>query len=337
LRGLEVSEGENRTRLALHFASLPAYRILNQGESGEALVIIFDQVLYNPALVIPELSGLLRQISLVPQEGALKLLVEMGPGAQLETVQGGGSAATGYRLTIEFTPKSELQPVAPVVERTETPKRKEVPARAVAAAPASVDPGGVSKTGQLRSQDRILYERGMKQVQQQKLSAAEANFTQVLLLNPHHQQARLQLVALLLQRTQADQAERILKDGLDLDAANSQLRKAYVRLLLERQQTQVAIELLSRAPLPQMADDLEYHALLAGLLQDAGDFEQSADIYRRLLQLHPRRPLWWLGLGVALEQMTDREGAKEAYRQALRLPGLRSDLQQFASGRIDLL
>jgi tetratricopeptide (TPR) repeat protein len=340
LISLNVSQTETSARLELQFSNLRGYHIQPQVKKEDPLAIVFEHVRSNPDLLIPELSGVLQQISLVPQENALKLLIQMSSFVQVRGIQGDDLESESYELALDFVEIPVSKQVShnggAVEEQSQMLKNvavQETTQRTEAVVADVFERQAEKKI----PKDLLAYEQGQTLLRQQKFSAAEASFGLALSINPRHSQARLQLITLLLQRAQMDKAEQLVKDGLTHDPTNFELRKMYARMLLERQQTQLAVELLNRIPQPQMANDLEYYALLAGLLQDAEDFSQSADIYRRLLQLRPRQALWWLGLGVALEQISEREKAQEAYRQALSLPGLRQDLQQFVSERIELL
>ncbi len=330
LTGMDIRESATGTALLLQFAATPTYQIVQTGEGGRPLVLIFDQLRSAPDLIIPELAGLIHQVSMVPQADALKLLVDTDALAALMGIQGEQAADGTYLLSIDFQP--ETPPSAQQGKVAEKQAMTELVATVVVEnLPA------VQNAARVTPQGKSAHELGIQQLKENKLLAAESSFTQELLRNPEHVEARLQLFALLVQRSRLDQAEQVVREGLALDGKEYRLRKAYARLLVERQQGQSAIDLLVQRPLPTVAEDLEYFALLAGLLQDRGDYRQASGIYQQLLQVRPQQAIWWMGLGVSLEQSGDRKGAFEAYRQAQRLPGLRSDLQQFVSNRIELM
>ncbi len=331
LTGMDIRESAEGTVLLMDFAVTPTYQIVQAGEGSRPLVLIFDQLRSSPDLIIPEIQGLIRQVSMVPQADALKLLVDTDAQADLIGIQGEQAADGTYLLSIVFQSGTTVA----VAQQNKVAEVKAVTAPAV---PAVVVPlPEVQNAARVTPQGKSAYELGLQQLKESKLLAAESSFAQELLGNPQHVEARLQLFALLVQRSRLDQAEQVVREGLALDGQEYRLRKAYARLLVERQQVQSAIDLLVQRPLPAVAEDLEYFALLAGLLQDRGDFIQASGIYQQLLQVRPQQAIWWLGLGVSLEQSGDRSGALDAYRRAQRLPGLRNDLQQFISSRIELM
>src|SRR5579885_3546730 len=81
------------------------------------------------------------------------------------------------------------------------------------------------------------------------------------------------------------------------------------RVCCQTGETGKAIELLTRdAPSP--ADDPDYHALLAALLQRAGRHGDAIVSYRRLLSVRPQNGLWWMGLGISLSASGQRQQAR---------------------------
>lgn len=66
-----------------------------------------------------------------------------------------------------------------------------------------------------------------------------------------------------------------------------------------------------------------YLALLAGLYQRSGRYQEAATLYRRLLTSIGDRPAYWLGFALAQDSLNQPQTAKQAY---LRLAGY-SDLQ----------
>ncbi|QLF92455.1 hypothetical protein HW090_04280 [Pseudomonas sp. ABC1] len=114
-----------------------------------------------------------------------------------------------------------------------------------------------------------------------------------------------------------------------------------LRLLLARGQllagdTAAALATLKQNP-PALAADTAYHALLAALYQQVGDWRGSAASYQALVALRPVQGTWQLGLAIALEQL-DRPGeAGRHYRLALQGQGLDDSARRFANERAGAL
>jgi tetratricopeptide (TPR) repeat protein len=68
--------------------------------------------------------------------------------------------------------------------------------------------------------------------------------------------------------------------------------------------------------LAQAQRDEDYRALLAAVQHKQGAYESSANQYRRLLGDFGERPVYWLGLALALDAQGEYSSAVEAYRRA---------------------
>jgi MSHA biogenesis protein MshN len=122
-----------------------------------------------------------------------------------------------------------------------------------------------------------------------------------------------------------------------LNPENSELRKLYARLMLNDQRFAAAIQLLKAEPVPQVANDLEYHALLAALFQESKQFEEAGRVYGLLVQARPQSALWWMGLAISQEQLGNSGQASDAYQRALNLPGLSPELENYIQSRLLVL
>ena len=76
-------------------------------------------------------------------------------------------------------------------------------------------------------------------------------------------------------------------------------------------------------------------ATLAPLYQRQSRYEESARVYRRLVELAPGQSSNWLGLAVSLEALNRQEEAVVAYKRALLNGNLSTVLQQYAEQRIN--
>ena len=67
--------------------------------------------------------------------------------------------------------------------------------------------------------------------------------------------------------------------------------------------------------------------------EGAGHAEAAA-AYRRVLQIAPKRAVWWMGLGLSLEALGDRARALQAYGRAQRLGTLTGEVRSFVDARV---
>ncbi|MEZ3186444.1 tetratricopeptide repeat protein [Pseudomonas sp. LM13] len=112
---------------------------------------------------------------------------------------------------------------------------------------------------------------------------------------------------------------------------------AELRMLLGRAQLLGGDKAAALATLeqnsPAVAANPGYHALLAALRQQVGDWSGSAALYRQLVALQPQQAAWQLGLAIALEQLDQPTQAAERYQLAVRGQGLDGNARRFAAER----
>ena len=351
LLDVEVTESDQSATVFLHFSDLPEYR-LEQGvpiEKQSKLVISFSEVELDGNLEIPELAGkLLTGISLRPQQKRLQLLVDLSAQSEVGSYELKGNNDRGYTLQID------IQQITPLI--SSTPKKPQIqkelpaePAKEVESEPVKKttevasdttqkdDISHLSRSTNRLSPDRQAYQSGLEQMRQGQFAIAERSFATALEINPANVQARVQLISALQQQNKMEQAQAQMREGLTHTPMSLQLRKMYSRYLLSKKLNHEAIEVLQTRPLPTVAQDPEYHALLAALLQETGQFNTAAQVYADLLQLRPETALWWFGFAVSVDQAGDFEQARNAYRRALALPGLSVDVQKYIHNRLQVL
>jgi len=332
LSELTVTKEVGHTSLNISFSRIPQYRMVEHGSGDAVLVISFNQVRLKENFAFPSSAeSLINRLSFVPKKGQLDLLVDLAPEGRIESSQLIAVNPHLYRLVVDFVSVPLPQesaivsaPATPVPHVVEEKEREKSIAK-------------TSKKIQPVAREKQAFQAGMEQLRTGQLTAAEASFTQALLVKPEFLQARLTLVSLLQQKKQFAKAEKSLQQGLKLFPDSSELRKAYARQLLHEQHQQQAIDILKEIPLPPLSSDLEYHALLAAALQAVGEYRSSSAIYAQLVKLRPQKALWWMGMAVSLEQSGYRGEARTAYRKAMSLPGLRPDLQNYIQERLQAL
>ena len=332
LSDLTVTKDAGHTSLNISFSRLPQYRMVEHGSGGAVLVISFNQVRLKENFAIPSSAeSLINRLSFVPKKEQLDLLVDLAPEGHIESSQLIEVNPHLYRLVVDFV--SDTSPREPVtVSAPATPVPHVVDEKESGKSIAKT-----SKKIQPVAREQQAFQSGMVQLRAGQLTAAEASFTQALLVKPEFLQARLTLVSLLQQKKEFAKAEKYLQQGLKLFPESAELRKAYARQLLHEQHQQQAIDVLKEIPLPPLSDDLEYHALLAAALQAVGEYRSSSAIYAQLVKLRPQNALWWLGMAVSLEQGGYRGEARNSYQKAMSLPGLRPDLRDYIQERLQAL
>jgi len=224
--------------------------------------------------------------------------------------------------------------VEPVTADNRRPT-KTPPAQPAKRADREVSPARPAVHLNPHQQARLAFRRAVGLLDRGDDRAAEAQLRRALSLEAGLTGARVQLVALLLREQRLVDAEMLLVEGLAIRSDQLALAELYARLLVERGDNERALDVLDAAGAAR-SDLAEVRALRAGVLMKLGNARSAALDYQKALTASPQRAVWWMGLGVALEQAGDPARALSAYRRAQRLP-LAPELYDFVAKRIAAL
>ena len=189
---------------------------------------------------------------------------------------------------------------------------------------------------QVTPQQRVEneYRRALGQLQDGRVSEAMAGLQQTLQLDPRHQGARETLVRLLLEAQRPDDAARQLQLSLALDPKQPAQAMMLARLQLDKANGgTAALDTLMRS-LPYAADNGDYRAFLAGVLQREQRYREAAEQYQLALQTAPDTSVWWMGLGIALQADNHPAQARQAFERAKGLQTLSPQLQTFVERKL---
>ena len=189
---------------------------------------------------------------------------------------------------------------------------------------------------QVTPQQRVenTYRRALGQLEDGRVSEALAGLQQTLQLDPRHQGARETLVRLLLEAQRPDEAARQLQLSLALDPKQPAQAMMLARLQLDKTNGgPAALDTLMRS-LPYAADNGDYRAFLAGVLQREQRYREAAEQYQLALQAAPDNSVWWMGLGIALQADNHPAQARQAYERAKGLQTLSPQLQAFVERKL---
>jgi MSHA biogenesis protein MshN len=241
------------------------------------------------------------------------------------------------------------QPVNAAVVKTAVgkPKRSQAVTSVPVAAPQA-DPTGpayAATEGNLAKRRRpltakqqagVAFREGHGLLLQRRYSEAEAALQTALELDPSHVKAREMLAGSYLRRGDLVAAAEVVRDGMMRVPKHTVFTKLYARILSQQNAIPSAIQVLTRHA-PPLAEDLEYHAMLAALYQRQGQYQQAAKTYSELVKLRRNAGVWWMGLGVSLEALGKKPEARLAFDQARESGNLSSQLQRYVEKRLAAL
>lgn len=165
-------------------------------------------------------------------------------------------------------------------------------------------------------------------------ASMEKELRQALEHDSSHLLARETLANFLYRAGRLDEAKQVLSAGLTESSKPTALRKTLARILVDQNDPQKAALELVQGGKPAVAQDPEFHQLLAVIYQRTGQFTAAAQTYRQLLEVERKNGVWWLGLGVALESSRLVPDAIQAYKSALEDPQLKPGLVDYSRSRL---
>lgn len=205
-------------------------------------------------------------------------------------------------------------------------------AQAPIAMPSRIEKRNAAQSPEQQAQ--ALYTQAVAQAQQGQRLAAQQLLNQALAVQATHIAARHLNAVLDYESGQTERAVASLQEGLELQSpANAQ--RATLALLLAR--LQVAQGSLEAGLLTLQKHQLrgaEADGLRAGIHAQLGQHKAAGEAYAQAARAQPGNPMWWFGLGVALESDGQTQGAKQAYAQAQAIGLPREDLALYAEQRL---
>ena len=327
LRPALASRGLQRAGWALAagllFAGFVYWPVALQQDSGPAQAPV-ARVAEWTSLSVPEPDPRARSSSrrqaAVPAARAPRPSVEVEPASKAQQQPGSAQPTPTAEppTTAALTTEIDQAAQPPVVESAALEPARAEPLRTVR-----------NHSPELNAQQR--FARAQRALASQDWRMAQGLLEQTLDSAPGHIDARTQLATLLVSRGAADQAERILADGLALDPHAEALAKPYAQLLAARGALQPALDVLDA-----VRSDAETHALRAAILHRAGDHAGASAAYQRALREQPERAVWWTGLAIAREHNQEHGEALQAYRRAAGLQ-LDEPVRDYVEQRIQAL
>lgn len=181
-----------------------------------------------------------------------------------------------------------------------------------------------------------LFKQGYKAYKNGDITSSLKSLNKALDQDASHVNARSTMATILSKQGHNELAYSILNEGLIQYPEQVEWLKVYARLLLNEGRVVEAKERLEQHA-PALSVNVEFYALKAAILQKLNEHNQSAIIYRDLLQFNPAKSVWWMGLGISLESLKRYQDALYAYQKASTNTSLANESRDFINQRITLL
>lgn len=278
-----------------------------------------------------------KEVAPVAKAKASKEAPAPTPAAEKEQKKEEAAPEQAASVPVEVPPKPHVAASKPKRSKAppQLPVAEEKPQAGEAMA-GSVPTGDVDKqvkqlTPQQQANNEFIRANGM--VQQGSIKEAIAGYETVLQLDPGHEAARQAMVVLLLQGKRNADAERTLQEGLKQNIKNSGFAMLLARIQLDRDAPWSALLTLQKS-LPYAAQQADYQAFVAALLQRLNHHKEAVAHYQAAVALSPDTGVWWMGMGISLRAMQKTEESRAAFRRALDTHTLSSELQSFVNRQL---
>ncbi|MBL8323636.1 MAG: tetratricopeptide repeat protein [Rubrivivax sp.] len=182
-------------------------------------------------------------------------------------------------------------------------------------------------------QQARLYRQAVDAAQAGHRATAVAGARELLVLNPRHEAARQLAAHLEAEAGATDRAVALLREGLEQDPSRTALALTLARMLATEGLAEEALAVLDTHAVPGP----EAAGLRAGVLARRGDYAAALPAYESAARSQPLNPMWWLGLGVALESLGEPARARQAFGKAHSLGLQQPDLADYVQQRLRAL
>lgn len=182
-----------------------------------------------------------------------------------------------------------------------------------------------------------LHRQAVEAAQAGQRHTAIAKALELLAIEPRHGAARQLAAALEHEAGAPARAAELLREGLALSERGSAQAAALAlplaRLLAAQGLADEALQVLDEYGLAAA----EAQGLRAGVLARRGDYAAALPAYEAAARAQPLQPMWWLGLGVALESLGEPARARQAFAKAQAIGLPREDLAAYVELRLRAL
>jgi MSHA biogenesis protein MshN len=199
--------------------------------------------------------------------------------------------------------------------------------------PLDPEDAGQLKTITPRQRAENAFSKANQAAQEGRTNDALAAYKEALLSDPTDKDARGAWIGLLLRLKRNDEAESVLRKGLQHDPHDASFAMLLARLQVDGGDVQLALQTLQKT-LPYALGQPEYQAFIAALLQRQNRHEEAVAHYQSALKMEPNSGIWLMGMGISLQALQRNDEARAAYRRSLATNSLNAQLQAFVQNRL---
>ena len=305
---------KNTTRLHLLLNKKPLYHLVKLNNNELMLVLEKTHGITSEPQINVLNSAIQAMHVLNEANGNFKIILKLKEGAELNTLEL-NEANKLPELDVDFSYSPQASLTLPAIIPLQKNTLKKV-----------ID--------DLTIEER--YQQALELIDEGHFSSAMLKLKKIITEDPNFYSAEESLISLLIEKGNITDAEQNVEASLKLAPTYIPFLQLKARILVANGKTKEALNLLQQYS-PSMEEYPDYHALLAALEQQQGQFLASAELYKKLVEFEPVNAVWWMGLGISLEKLGHTYQALEAYAKADHIDDFNPELKAYVENRMTYL
>lgn len=288
--GISLQVKDKHTEISFLLNHPTLYRLTSNNRHELSLFI--DNAQLQAALpVINEVNSALQGISSQTTDSHIKIKLVLNPGADIQSIRLSDDAKNpALVIALDYHPENDhliTNLAAKVV-----------------------------KTPAMRSLLLQHYKNALDYAEKGDYASAIKKLSDLLIADPMYQEARVSLIALLIDQGDPAKAKKWVSEGLRLNPDYAPFTELKARILVNEGKLEEALSLLQSAT-PNMRENPDYHAFIAALYERTNNDLLAVKLYKQLLSINASNANWWFGLGISLDKLGEVNAAIGAYSRAL--------------------
>lgn len=314
ITGITMQNKDNLTEVTLLLDHNALYRLVSD-EMQNQLIIYIDRSQLKSEIPVGSFgSKAINKIAASEVKGDTKLTISLNAGSTIKYVT---------ENDVNGHPELVIAAQAENITPTATPK------------PTTANPNDetVVKSPVMQSLLTDRYQNALQKAEAGHYQLAMQDLVSLLKLDPDYKDARVSLIALLIDQDKLMEAEKMIQVGLQQNPEFIPFIELKARILALNGKYKLALNTL-RSRTPNIDENPEYHAFIAAMYQQNNDYSLAASLYRQLLAINSNNSSWWFGLGVSLDKLNQEKNAIDAYQHALNVGHLSPESTTYLQSRL---
>ncbi len=297
ITGITLQVKDNITEIAFLLDHRALYRVVSDEMHNQLAILIDHSQLQSELPAVNYLNTAIEHITTKKINDSIEFIISYAPGVAVKYINL-NEEEKNPELVIAF----EYQTAAF--------------ASSSSANTHSVQLNPLVKTPAMETLFSQQYNNALALAREGRFQAAIDSLTALLKADPDQKDARVSLIAVLIDRGQLGKAQEYIDEGLHLNPTYPPYIELKARMLTTEGKSREALALLQSAS-PSIDEDPDYYSFMATLYERNNDDLLAAKIYKELLSLNAHNGNWWFGLGLSLEKLGNTQEALNAYKTAM--------------------